>query len=224
MERRMVLRNGLMGMAAIPFLSTTTMKENTSPSIAQVLLQRYPGIRRNIQTAIYDQLEDADLRKMPNGMNSIAWNIWHMARAEDVGMNRLVTNGRQVFDQGDYMKKLRIDIRHFGTGMTPKEVETLSETIDLDALRNYHEEVGKKTLDVFGQLDQIDLESKIDETYLNQVLIDEGVLHQNALWVEAFYRTQIRSWFLVHMGLTHSFEHLGQIMLLRKLLGHKGTR
>lgn len=224
MKRRLVLRNGLIGMASLPLLSTTTMKENTSPSIAQVLLQRYQGIRRNIQTAIYDQLEDADLRKMPNGMNSIAWNIWHMARAEDVGINRLLTNGRQVFDEDEYMKKLRIDIRHFGTGMTSKEVKALSEAIDLNALQNYHEEVGKKTLEVFGQLDQIDLESKIDENYLNQVLIHEGVLHKNALWVEAFYRTKIRSWFLVHMGLTHSFEHLGQIMLLRKLLGYKGTR
>lgn len=224
MNRRKTLRTGIIGISSIPFLSTTMVKEHTNPSIAQILLQRYPGIRRNIQTAIYDQLADAELRKMPNGMNSIAWNIWHMARAEDVGINRLVTNGQQVFDRDEYMGKLSIDIRHFGTGMTSKEVEVLSEIIDLNMLRNYHEEVGKQTLEVFKRLDQIDLESKINENYLHQVMIKEGVLHKNALWVEDFYRTKIRSWFLVHMGLTHSFEHLGQIMILRKLLGHKGTR
>ena len=192
--------------------------------LKQVLMQRYPGIRRNIKNSIYEELEEEDLRKMPNGMNSIAWNIWHMARAEDVGMNRLVTEGQQVFTEGGFMKKMNISIRHFGTGMTREEVEELSKQIDLSALREYHEQVGKQTLRVFDQLASIQLEEKLDKDHLHEVMIDEGVLHENALWVEEFYQQQLRSWFLVHMGLTHSFEHLGQIMVIRKLIGYKGTR
>lgn len=195
-----------------------------SIDLAGLLLQRYPGIRRNIKSSIWDELSEADIRKQPVDMNSIAWNIWHMARAEDVGMNRLVTDGQQVFDQSNWMQKLNIDIRHFGTGMTTEEVSLLSANIDLEGLKNYHEAVGVQTMEVFEQLPELSLEENLDKDYLHKVMIDEGVLHENAFWVEAFYQTKKRAWFLAHMGLTHSFEHLGQIMVIRKLLGHKGTR
>jgi len=225
MKRRNLVQNGLWGMFYITLFPTqrtsTAMSETTCEDL---MLQRYPGLRNNINQSIYDVLSDDDIRKMPQGMNSIAWNIWHMARAEDVGINRLVTDGEQIFDKGDYQQKLNIDIRHFGTGMSTEEVQKLSESIDIDALREYHEEVGKQSIKVFGQLDQIELNVKLDPSYLHKVMIDEGVLHENALFVEEFYRTKLRSWFLVHLGLTHNFEHLGQIMVIRKLLGHKGMR
>ena len=224
MERRDLLKNSLAGITFLHFLSPKINFNMTNQTLEEILLQRYHGIRRNIKTAIYDQLAEKDIREMPHGMNSIAWNIWHMARAEDVGMNRLITDGQQVFDQEDFGKKMNTNIRHFGTGMTTEEVRELNKTIDVEALKAYHEKVGEQTLQVFQKLDQIKLDEKIDPNYLNQVMIKEGVLHERALWVEAFYQTKIRAWFLVHMGLTHNFEHLGQIMLIRKLMGFKGTR
>ena len=224
MQRRKLLKLGFPGILTLPFLTKSNAHYMPVQTIEQVLLQRYPGIRRNIRTSIYEQLDESELREMPNQMNSIAWNIWHMARAEDVGMNRLVTNGIQVFDEGGYMKKMNLEIRHFGTGMTTDEVRKLSAEINIPALREYHEKVGEQTLRVFKNLPAVDLSEKPDKDLLHQVMIQEGVLHKNALWVEEFYQTKIKSWFLVHMGLTHSFEHLGQIMVIRKLLGHKGSR
>ena len=224
MKKREFVKSALLG-GVYASLNPDTMKQpvNTN-TYEQLLLQRYPGIRRNLKTSIWDKLEEKDIRKMPQGMNSIAWNIWHMARAEDVGLNRLVTEGEQVFDRGIYGKKLKVETRQFGTGMTVEEVKELSEVIDLDALKEYHEEVGKQTLEVFHRLDSLSLDTPLEEAYLHQVVVGEGVLHPNALWVEEFYKPKIRSWFLVHMGLTHSFEHLGQVMLIRKLLGYEGTR
>ncbi len=225
MKRRNLVQNGLIGMFYVSlFPPQKTLASISESTCGDLILQRYPGLRNNINQSIYEVLSEEDIRKMPQGMNSIAWNIWHMARAEDVGINRLVTDGQQIFDQGNYQQKLNIDVRHFGTGMSTEEVQSLSETIDLTVLREYHEEVGKRSLKVFGQLDQIDLNIKLDPSYLHKVMIGEGVLHENALFVEDFYRLKLKSWFLVHLGLTHNFEHLGQIMIIRKLLGHKGTR
>ncbi|MEL6306339.1 MAG: hypothetical protein AAFQ20_16370, partial [Bacteroidota bacterium] len=73
-------------------------------------------------------------------------------------------------------------------------------------------------------INTVNLDEKLDPKYLNSVMIGQGVLHEKALWVEEFYQTKKRSWFLIHMGLTHSFEHLGQIMIIRKLLGYSGSR
>ncbi len=224
MKRRHIIKNGILTLGSLPFFTYKKKDSMPTHTLEQLLLQRYHGIRRNIQGSVYDKMEESELRKMPYGMNSIAWNIWHMARAEDVGMNRLITDGQQVFDQGDYMNRLNISIRHFGTGMTSEEVQALSDTIDIPALKSYHEEVGVQTLKVFSQLDHIELDTKFDKDYLHQVMVEEGVLHKNALWVESYYQTKNKFWFLGHLGLTHNFEHLGQIMVVRKLLGYEGTR
>lgn len=224
MQRRKLLVNGPLAILGLSLTSAKANSDVDAISLEHLILQRYPGLRRNIKSAIYDKMEAEDLRKMPHGMNSIAWNIWHMARAEDVGLNRLVADYPQVFDTGNYQERLKIGIRHFGTGMSTGESKALSDSINLDALREYHEKVGEQTLKVLSELDRIELDVKLDKNHLHKVMIDEGVLHENALWVEEFYQTKNRSWFLAHMALTHSFEHLGQLMLIRKLLGYAGTR
>lgn len=38
-----------------------------------------------------------------------------MARAEEVGTNRLLAEGKQVFDRGAYGKKLNVETRQFGS-------------------------------------------------------------------------------------------------------------
>ncbi|MDT0608319.1 DinB family protein [Croceitalea rosinachiae] len=224
MNRRKILKNGLFGILGIPVITSNPLRNMNDLRLDALLMQRYPGIRRNIKSSVWDGLSEEDVRKRPADMNSIVWNIWHMARAEDVGINRLVTDGQQVFDQSDWMGNLNIDIRHFGTGMTKEEVESLSNSIDIEALKNYHEAVGEQTTKVFKKVADMPLYENLDKDYLHKVMIDEGVLHKNALWVEEFYQTKQKAWFLVHMGLTHSFEHLGQLMLIRKLLGYKATR
>ena len=186
--------------------------------------QRYPGLRSNLKKSVFDSLSEEEIRKSPAGMNSIAWNIWHMTRAEDVGMNRFIRDGEQVFDQGDWGTKMNLPERHFGTGMSQEEVTDLSNRINIPALQKYQHAVGEQSTQLFSDLTTMGLDQVIDPDYLHKILIDEGVLHQNALWVEDVYLGKKKMWFLVHLILTHNFEHLGQIMLLRKLLGHKGTR
>ncbi|MEL6974720.1 MAG: DinB family protein [Bacteroidota bacterium] len=223
MQRRKVLKNGLLGALAFPIISKP-MSNNKEIDLTDILMQRYPGIRRNIKSSVYDQLSEEELRKRPADMNSIAWNLWHMARAEDVGLNCLVTEKEQVFDRDNWMTEMNIDIRHFGTGMTKAEVEKLSDEINIEALKEYHNAVGTQTEKIFAGINTVNLDEKLDPKYLNSVMIGQGVLHEKALWVEEFYQTKKRSWFLIHMGLTHSFEHLGQIMIIRKLLGYSGSR
>ena len=45
-------------------------------------------------------LTDAQMRVRPGkGVNSLAWLLWHMARTEDVNVNLVIVDGRQVFDE-----------------------------------------------------------------------------------------------------------------------------
>ena len=90
-------------------------------------------------------LTDEQLRTRPRAdLNSIAWLVWHIARAEDIFLNPVLGGRAQVFDDG-WAKKLGITRRDFGIGMTSAEVDDLTRSIDLGALREYRDAVGLRT-------------------------------------------------------------------------------
>ena len=65
---------------------------------------------------------------------------------------------------------------------------------------------------------------KLGRGYLHKVMYDEGVIHKNARRVAEVYPGKEKVGYLFHMGSTHHFEHVGQIMFIRKLLGYTDTR
>jgi hypothetical protein len=97
-------------------------------------------------------LSDAQLRVRPGqGVNSLAWLLWHMARTEDAAVNLVVHAGRQVLDDA-WRRRLRVEHRDIGTGMTDDEVTDLSARIDIPAMWAYRSAVGTRTREVVRQL------------------------------------------------------------------------
>lgn len=127
----------------------------------QAFVLRYRPLHEELIPELLRPLSDEQLRRRPHPhATPIAWHLWHMARAEDVGVNRLVTDGTQVLSDGHWDERM-----------------------------NLH------------------------------VMLDEGVAGPAAGWLEGPYVGQQHGWYLFHCCLTHSFYHLGQAMLVRKLLG-----
>src|SRR5919108_4861840 len=61
-------------------------------------------------------VSDAQMRVRPReDLNSLAWLMWHIARAEDIIVNGVVAGQPQVFDDA-WMKRLGIGRRDFGIG------------------------------------------------------------------------------------------------------------
>lgn len=102
---------------------------------------------------IFSSLSDAQARVIPTKcMHSIAWILWHIARIEDVTMNLLVAGGPQVFSQGNWIKRLGIEVKDTGNASDEESVRVLSNAIDVDALRVYRLTVGRRTRQVVGEL------------------------------------------------------------------------
>src|SRR5262245_29709828 len=74
------------------------------------------------------------------GHNSIAWNVWHIAREEDWCV-AVLGGGEQLFTRDGWEARLGVDRRDFGLGMTAAEVADLSAAVDLEALRGYYDAV-----------------------------------------------------------------------------------
>ena len=66
-------------------------------------------------------------------LNSLAWLMWHIARAEDIMVNQVLNGRSQIFEDG-WAKRLGITRRDFGIRMTSAEVTELTRQIDVGAL------------------------------------------------------------------------------------------
>jgi hypothetical protein len=172
------------------------------------------GIRNRISG-----LDDTQMRSCQYNLNSIAWILWHMTRCEDVGINRLVCESSQVFDEDNWAEKLNVSRRDIGTSMTFQEVIDLSSKINLVALSNYNLQVAQKVQSTIQNVKPEDLDKIPNSIYLHKVLFDEGALCKNSEWVAEHYFNKTKGWFLGHLGLTHGKGHLGQIIFIKKLYG-----
>ena len=170
-------------------------------------------------------LSDAFVRARPQpGVNSIAWLLWHMARTEDVGANRLVASQPQVLDQGEWQARLRVARRDIGTSMTDDEVAELSDTMDLVALRSYWDAVGRRTTEVVQSLRPADFDEPVADARVQRVFVDEGAFAPAASWVfeSRMYHGKSKGFFLAHWALTHNYVHFGEAGVVRSLLGIRG--
>jgi hypothetical protein len=180
---------------------------------------RYDSLHTNNQATLIEGLTDEQLRCKPHpGVNSIVWLLWHMTRCEDVGINSLVVDRRQVLDGDGWSDRLGVSLRDIGTGMADEEVGAFSAHVDVQALLSYRAAVGTRTRSVLDDLDPTILALPLDRALLRHV-IAEGALGPNAGWVEEHWQGRTRGWCLAQLGLTHNHSHFGEGYLVRGLLG-----
>jgi len=189
--------------------------------LKQAFLLRYTAIREFHIPFFYKEIPEEKLRSQPSKeVNPIIWCLWHIARTEDIGINRMATDGKQVFDDGGWMDKLKPPYRHFGIGMTAAEVAGMAATIDIQLLREYATRVGERTFEIVDKLDPACLDAIVSEDHILQVLKEEGAVKPEKVKDSlAAYQGNPRGWFLMHMGMTHTYIHIGEMNTIASLMG-----
>ena len=144
-------------------------------NISELFLTRYDPLYTFWLAGTWEAVPQDLLRVRPHPqVNSIAWNLWHLTRVEDAGINRFVTDGVQVIDEGDWLRKMGLPWRHNGSDMTFAEVDELNRCIDLAALRGYMEAVAARTRAVAAQLDHLDL-TRLQRPIAANAIVCRGV-------------------------------------------------
>jgi hypothetical protein len=164
------------------------------------------------------ELPDDFLRGRPHGLNSVAWNLYHTARSEDIGVNRFVVGQPELFDEEGWGARLGVAFRHTGSAMTDPEVDDLSARIDLGALKAYRLAVGRRTRALLPALHPERLQAVVDPA-LVEVALADGSAHP-AIPADAIRRSwggRKRSWFLYLAG-GHNLQHLGETVTIRSRL------
>jgi hypothetical protein len=159
-------------------------------------------------------LSDEQMRVRPReDLNSIAWLVWHIARAEDIMVSRVLAGRPQVFDDA-WAKRLGITRRDFGIGMSSAEVSELTRQIDLGALREYRDAVGLRTRAVVGGFKDQDWQGEVSAPALEQAAAEGAFGARTEPMVKAF-TGRPRAMLLSGIALFHPAGHLGEAVTVR---------
>src|SRR5215813_15546788 len=90
------------------------------------------GNKMSASERTFTGLNDEQMRVRPReDLNSLAWLMWHIARAEDIFVNTILGARTQLFDDESWAKRLAVARRDFGIGMTSAEVTELTRQIEI---------------------------------------------------------------------------------------------
>jgi hypothetical protein len=188
--------------------------------LSQIFLERYDPLCNFYLAGIWESVPHDLMRQRPHPqINSIAWILWHLTRVEDSGLNRFVVDGEQVLDGEPWMERMRLPWRHNGGEISFAEVDELSQRVDLPALQAYSQAVQRRTRSIVGQLALNDLDAVMEEDRLRKILVDEGLAYTQAEGYIQNYLGWSKGKCLMSFGLTHPYQHLGEIEVIASLLG-----
>ena len=172
------------------------------------------GNKMSMAERTFGGLTDAQMRVRPReDLNSLAWLMFHISRAEDVFVNTLLAGRPQVLDDAR-AKRLGITRRDFGFGMSSAEVSDLTQQVDVAALREYRDAVGQRTREVVDAFKAPDWHGTIEAQTVERAVAD-GSLGRAA---EAFSKNmpgRPRAAVLSTIALMHSAAHMGEAVTVR---------
>ena len=156
-------------------------------------------------------LTDEQMRVRPReDLNSIAWLMWHIARAEDIMIGQVVGGGFQLFDEG-WKKRLGVSRPDFGIGMTSPEVSELTRQIDVGALHEYRDSVGRRTRAIVGSFKPTDWEGPVQVEAVERAAASGAFGPPTEAGIKGFTRTGLLS----RIALIHSAGHMGEAVTVR---------
>jgi hypothetical protein len=185
-----------------------------------LFLLRYDDVHQGFVDDLFAGLTERQVRERPHGVNSIVWLVWHVARVQDAALTRFVAGQPQVLDQGDWNRRLGIDRRDVGAGMSSPEVDALSAGIDVPALRGYQRAVADWTKAAVSALPAAAWDEPVPPDLVRREVDGQALLVEAGRWVGEFWATgRTRGWFCLQVGLLHPYGHLFDARTTRGLLG-----
>lgn len=171
---------------------------------------------KTLEDGLWEGLDRKALITMPTPKDvTIAWNLWHITRIEDLTVNILIADARQVFD--DWQPKLMVDVKDTGNAMSDEEILELSNGLDMKALRDYRRAVGARTREVLLGLKPGDMKAKVKKERLDRIYSEGGVLDaEGSIWLLDFWGKKNIAGLIMMPVTRHQVVHLNDSFKLKK--------
>lgn len=172
----------------------------------------------SFEDVLLEGMNEEQLRRIPPKQeHAIVWILWHIARIEDVTMNLLVAGSPQIYLKDKWPERLHTSWRHTGNEMDRAQVQELSQSIDVEALRAYRLATGRRTREIVRQLQPEDLERKVNPEHLQRVS-DEGAVVAEAQGILDYWSKRDIAGLLLMPATRHSLIHLNEALKVKQRL------
>jgi len=155
---------------------------------------------------------------------TIAWNIWHITRIEDITANILIADESQVLNE-DWLNRLSVEVKDTGNAMNDNDIINFSQSLDMEALWGYRNAVGLRTREILVGLMPLDLKRKFKKDSLTRILNEGGVVNdEKSIWLLDFWGRKNVAGILLMPITRHQIVHLNECMRIKNKLSHKPAR
>lgn len=148
---------------------------------------------------------------------TIAYNLWHITRIEDITMNILVAENKQVFNNENWKKRINANIVDTGNALTENEIMEFSQGINMQELKNYRIAVGRKTREIIKGLKPHDMKRKFEKQSLRQILNEGAVANADkAKWLVDFWGRKNVAGIILMPATRHQVVHINEALSAKK--------
>ncbi len=164
-----------------------------------------------------ENLQDKDFGFKPAAPGqTIAWNLWHIARIEDATMNILVGSGKQVLNK-TWLKKMNAPVTDTGNAMTGDGIISFSKQIKPGELLAYRRAVGIRSREILSTLKSPDVKRKFPPERVEQIVIQSCLTsHPRSIWLKDFWGKKTVAGILLLPLTRHQAEHLNDCLKIKK--------
>jgi hypothetical protein len=209
-------------------LKEIILKKDRFEEMQQLLLQLhslvhsadvYKGHSLTYMDEIWSDMEDKAFRTMPTVKDdTVAWNIWHITRIEDLTSNILIGNQKQVLDD-EWLTRLNTTVTDTGNAMSDGEIIALSNQLNREALYFYRNAVGLRTKEIIQGLKPMDLKRNVAKEGLDRIAFEGGVTQQpDAVWLLDFWGKKNVAGIILMPITRHQIVHLNDCRRLKEVM------
>jgi hypothetical protein len=180
---------------------------------SNVMAQKTP----TLLDILFDGLTKETFSAMPAAKGTtIAWNIWHITRIEDITANILIANGKQVLNN-TWLKRLGVTVRDTGNAMNKNEIAHFSKALNMNMLRRYRDETGRRTQSILKSLTFQDLKRKMKPENVSRILAEGSVTeHKDSVWLLDFWGKKTVAGILLMPITRHQIMHISDSLKLKQ--------
>lgn len=174
----------------------------------------YKTESETIYSNLWENLKEETCKIISVKETSILWDIWHITRIEDLIANIVMGNSDEILSK-EIQKDLNIIIKDTGNTMTHAEMDLFDKQINIKALREYRNKVGKSTQKIINRLASPDMKIKTKKDQLDKIYKCGGVLDSSAWLLDFWGRKNILG--LIMMPITrHQTVHLNDCFRIKE--------
>ncbi len=174
--------------------------------------------KKTFEDELWEGLDEKTFRKSKNEKGrTIAYGFWHSTRIEDITMNLLIAGDIQVFNRESWQERINSNIIDTGNAMLENDIMEFSKDINVQELKNYRIEVGRRTRDIIKNLSTEDMKRKFDKRSLQRILDEGAVLNVEASnWLIDFWGRKNVSGIILMPVTRHQVIHINESLSAKK--------